>query len=83
LADEVFTYDPVGNRLTSHRSSLHRYEVANRLLEDDIFTYAYSALTVHGPTRDCQGQVENQLSRIALPDGRVASYRYDGLGSVT
>ena len=32
--DEAFTYDPVGNRLTSHLSATHLHDSANRLLED-------------------------------------------------
>ena len=61
---------------------------ANRLLEDDAFTYSYDAngnltrkverATAALTTYTYDG--ENQLTRIDLPDGRVATYRYDGLG---
>ena len=88
LPEETFTYDPVGNRLTSHRSAAHRYDGANRLLEDDQVTYAYDAngnLTTKtdkatAATTTYTYDVENQLIQIDLPDGRLASYRYDGLG---
>ncbi|OGX35201.1 MAG: hypothetical protein A3B73_04420 [Omnitrophica WOR_2 bacterium RIFCSPHIGHO2_02_FULL_63_39] len=83
------TYDPVGNRLTSHRSAAHRYDVANRLLADDQFTYAYDAngnLTQQtdqtDPTQVTRYtyDVENQLTRIDFAGGSMAQYRYDGLG---
>ena len=86
---EAFSYDPVGNRTSSHLSpGGYAYETANRLLEDDTFIYTYdgngnlttktdqttSAVTTY--TYDG----ENQLTRVALPDGRTVAYRYDGLG---
>jgi len=88
LVPETFTYDAVGNRLTSHLSATHVHDAANRLLEDDTFRYTYdangnrtsrtdkttSALTTY--TYD----VENQLIRIDFPNGTFAAYRYDGLG---
>src|SRR5689334_16040519 len=43
LPDEFYTYDAVGNRLTSHRSSAYHYDAANRLLDDDTFTYTFDA----------------------------------------
>ncbi|MBI2495851.1 MAG: transposase [Candidatus Omnitrophica bacterium] len=39
LVPEAFTFDPVSNRLTSHLSATHVHDAANRLLEDDAFTY--------------------------------------------
>ena len=88
LVDEAFTYDPVGNRTSSHLSALHRYEAANRLLEDDQFLYTYDENgnliqkreKATGATTTYTYNVENQLIQIDLPDGRIARYRYDGLG---
>lgn len=88
LLDESFTYDAVGNRLTSHLSPSHLHNAANRLLEDSQFTYTYdadgnrrmktdkttTALTTY--TYD----VENQLIQVDLPSGQIVRYRYDGLG---
>jgi len=89
LPDEAFTYDPLGNRLTSHLSATHLHNAANRLLEDDSFTYTYVAngnLTskttkaLPAQTTTYTYDVENQLVQVDLPDGSVATYRYDGLG---
>jgi len=88
LPDELFTYDPVGNRRTSHLSAAHLHNAANRLLEDDAFTYTYDAngnrtsktAKATGAVTTYTYDVENQLIRIELPDGPVATYRYDGLG---
>jgi len=89
LPEETFTYDPVGNRLTSYRSTTHRTDAANRLLEDDQYTYMYDAngtLTEQtdktDPTKVMRYtyDVENQLTRIDFAGGSMAQYRYDGLG---
>ncbi len=89
LVDEAFTYDPVGNRLTSHLSLAHTYDVANRLLADDTFTYTYDAngnLTskttkaLPAQTTTYTYDVENQLTRVTLPDGGVVTFRSDALG---
>ena len=39
--DEGYTLDEEGNRLTSHLSAGHVTDPANRLLEDDSYTYSY------------------------------------------
>ena len=86
-APESYTYDGVGNRTTSHLSATHVTDAANRLTEDDAFTYTYDAngnletktdkvtLAVTTYTYDAQ----NQLIQIDFPDLTTATYRYDGL----
>ena len=80
-----FTYDPVGNRVTSFRSTSYLYDVANRLLEDDTFTYTYDAngnrstkttKSLPTQTRTYTYDIENQLIGLTVP-GLTASYRYD------
>jgi RHS repeat-associated protein len=79
---ESFSYDSVGNRLPGV------YDAANRLLEDDEFTYEYDEngnliKKVEKTTEKVttyQYDAENQLIRVDLPDGTYATYRYDGLG---
>ena len=74
--------------MTSFLSTSHVHDAANRLLEDDAFTYTYDANGNRtSKTEKATGAVttytydgENQLIRINLPDGPVATYRYDGLG---
>jgi RHS repeat-associated protein len=84
---ETFTYDPVGNRLNSHLSTLHSFDAANRLLEDSNFAYTYDENgNLTSKTSKANGEVttytydaENQLIRVDRP-GLVAEYRYDALG---
>ncbi len=85
---ETYSYDVLGNRDTSHLSSNHKYDSANRLLEDDDFTYDYddngnlstkNAKNGDGTTT-YTWDVQNQLIQIDFPDSTNASYRYDGLG---
>ncbi len=79
LVPEQFSYDSVGNRLSSHLSTSYGYDDANRLLEDDSFTYAYDAngnliekrpLACPSPPAPCLSStvysydVENQLIKI-------------------
>ena len=64
------------------------FDIANRLTEDDAFTYTYDAngnletktdkvtLAVTTYTYDAQ----DQLIQIDFPDLTTASYRYDGVG---
>ena len=87
-APEAYDYDPVGNRTTSFLSTLHTHDDANRLTDDDQFTYTYdlngnlatktdkvtSGVTTY--TWDAQ----NQLIQIDVPGGTSTTYKYDGLG---
>ena len=85
---ETYEYDALGNRTTSSLSINHVYDDANRLLENDDFTYTYDANgNMATKTAKSDGAVttytfdaQNQLVMIAFPDGTTASYRYDGLG---
>lgn len=85
---EQYTYDAVGNRSSSHRSSLYSFDASHRLLEDDSSTFAYDA---NGnrieATRKSDGAAtsyafdgENRLVGVQRPDGSLVEYRYDGWG---
>jgi len=93
---EFFTYDPTGNRLTSHLSSFYSYDNANRLLEDQEWMYIHDAdgnLTsktnkmngdIHTYTFDSQ----NRMIAFLLTPGVfsttqpvTADYRYDYSGN--
>lgn len=63
---ENYSYDALGNRIASHLSASHNHDMANRLLEDDQFSYDY----------DDNG---NLISKTAKADASVTSYRYDAL----
>jgi YD repeat-containing protein len=79
---ESFSYDPVGNRLPGI------YDGANRLLEDNEFTYTYDANgnlikkveKATGRTTTYSYDAENQLISVISEQGSVISYKYDGLG---
>lgn len=86
---ESFDYDPVGNRLLRDgQTESAVLDAANRLLEDEEFTYDYDANgnlvqkteKATGDTTTYAYDPENHLVRIDLPAGGVAEYRYDGLG---
>ena len=86
--DEFFSYDPIGNRLSSHLSASYSYSVTNRLLTDADFDYDYDANgNMIRKTRRATGEqttftynAGNQLVGITLPNGTAISYFYDGLG---
>ncbi|HUU85278.1 MAG TPA: FG-GAP-like repeat-containing protein [Phycisphaerae bacterium] len=86
--NESFSYDPVGNRLTSHLSSSYTYDDANELLDDDDFTYTYDdngnlatkTAQAGGAVTQYTYDAENRLIRVDLPGESWAEYRYDALG---
>jgi len=85
---ESYDYDLTGNRTTSFLSTLHTHDDANRLLEDDQFTYTYDAngnlaTKTDKTTSDVTTytwDAQDQLVQITFPDTTTATYRYDGLG---
>lgn len=88
LLPETYEYDPAGNRTTSFLSASHRHDAANRLLEDDDFTYDYDrngnlvakTSRADGSVTRYSYDVLHQLVRVDFPGGGFASYRYDALG---
>ena len=84
-----YSYDAVGNRLLRDGQAVQSlFDAANRLLEDEEFTYTYDAngnltqkvdKTTAGTTAYIY-DTENQLTRIDFPDAMIAEYAYDGLG---
>jgi RHS repeat-associated protein len=85
---ESFSYDAVGNRLTSHLSAAYTYDTANRETADATFDYTYDAdgnlITRKNKTnnnvRTYAYDAENRLTKITFPDATVTTYRYDPLG---
>ena len=89
LPDEIFTYDAAGNMLRTNGQAIDAiYNTANQLIENENFTFNYDnngnliqkAEKSTSATTEYIFDAENQLIRIDLPDGRVVSYKYDGLG---
>jgi len=68
--------------------TLHTHDEANRLLEDDTFTYTYDANgNLETKTEKATSDVttytwdaQDQLIQITFPDSTTATYKYDGLG---
>jgi len=67
---ETFTYDSVGNRLSSHISTNYIYNNANRLTSDDQFTYSY----------DNNG---NQTSKTDKSTNKYYEYTYNNENQLT
>ena len=64
LPDESYSYDGVGNRLSSHLSADYDYDDASQLLEDDQWEYAY----------DANGR---QVEKVEKATGDRWTYGYD------
>jgi RHS repeat-associated protein len=88
-ADETFGYDPLGNRLNRDGQVVDSvFDGANRLIEDQDFTYAYDlngnleskTAKMGGAVTDYTWDAEDRLTRIDLPGGGFAEYLYDGIG---
>ena len=85
---ETYSYDSVGNRTASSLSATYGYDGANRLLEDNDFTYKYDAngnlatktARSDGALTEYGFDTLNQLVEIVFPDTTTATYRYDILG---
>jgi len=87
LAAESYSYDQVGNRLTTSSSATSwSYNQNNELLAAEAASYDYDAngntvrKTVGAQITRYEYNSRNRLSRIYLPDGRVADYTYDPFG---
>ncbi len=95
LPQEIFDYDPVGNReLRDGQSFTSIFDAANRLLEDEDFCYDYDdngnltskeakvtgACGAAGQLTEYDYDPENQLIEVRVNGTPVGSYRYDGLG---
>ena len=84
---ETFSYDPLGNRISSNQNGSSAFNQANELLEDVKFTYQYDnngnmiqkTAKAGGAITTYEYDAENKLVRIVSPANTV-KYRYDGLG---
>ncbi|MFQ5853502.1 MAG: RHS repeat domain-containing protein, partial [Candidatus Binatia bacterium] len=92
---ESFSYDPVGNRASSHLATGQLHDAANRLLEDSRFTFSYDGngnlaeqvSKANGDRVVYTYSVDDQLIRVekfTVAAGPVpiltAVYRYDAVG---
>ena len=84
---ESYTYDPVGNRLSSLGVSPYNNNVSNELTSTPTTTYTYdndgNTLTkvVGSNTTSYSWDFENRLSSVTLPgSGGTVAFKYDPLG---
>jgi RHS repeat-associated protein len=84
---ESYSYDPVGNRLSSLGVSSYTNNSSNELTSTSAASYAYDAngnttsKTVSGNTTNYTWDYENRLSSVVLPGtGGTVTFKYDGLG---
>ena len=84
--NEVYSYDEVGNRTSSHVSGKYEYEPFNKLVDSDTGKYTYDnkgnmiTKVEDGTERDFIWNEENQLNQVTLPDDNRVNYKYDALG---
>ncbi|MFO7604271.1 MAG: RHS domain-containing protein, partial [Gammaproteobacteria bacterium] len=89
LADEAFTYDDVGNRLTSSDTTgAWQYNGTNQLLNDTLHTYQYDdngsqvkkTNTGSGDIQEFIYNLENRIDTVKVNTVATASYYYDPFG---
>lgn len=84
---ESYSYDPVGNRITSQGVSSYTYDASNELGGAGGVTYTYdnngnrSARTDANGTTSYAWDFDNRLVSVTLPGtGGVVSFKYDSFG---
>jgi RHS repeat-associated protein len=86
---ESYTYDPVGNRLSSLAAATWSYNASNHLTSisgspGTTFTYDNNGNTLtktdSSGTTTFAWDYENRLASVTLPSTAVVSFRYDPLG---
>ena len=88
LPHENYVLDSLGNRITSHISSMHVIDKMNRLLEDEKYIYTYDNNgnqiskkdKITGDIWQYTFNAENKLMQVTRPDGSIVKFKYDGLG---
>jgi RHS repeat-associated protein len=86
--NESYTYDALGNRVSSHLSATYTYDAANRLTADARFDYTYDAdgnLALRkerttGSVRGYTYNTDNLLTKIVDNGTTIATYAYDAFG---
>ena len=84
---ESYTYDPVGNRLSSLGVSPYSINASNQLTSTPSTTYNYdyngntTSKTVGSNTTNYSWDFENRLTSVTLPgSGGTVSFKYDPFG---
>jgi RHS repeat-associated protein len=83
---ESYTYDAVGNRLSSAASASYAYDASNELTSTSTASYSYDhngnmvSKTDSSGTTVYNWDFENRLSSIVLPAGGTITFNYDPFG---
>ena len=84
---EGYTYDAVGNRLTSAGPTLYNYNASNELTSSSAALYAYDnngntiSKTTSAGTTSYTWDFENRLASVTLPGtGGTVTFKYDPFG---
>lgn len=83
---ELYTYDPVGNRLTSQSVSNYAYNSSNELTTGGSASYTYDdngntlTKTDSTGTTAYAWDFENRLTSVQLPNSTTVSFKYDPFG---
>lgn len=84
--NEVYAYDAVGNRTSSHLSSSYGYQQFNRLLNTNSASYLYdnngnlTSRSDSGGTTQFVWDFENRLNSVVTPSAGSVTYKFDALG---
>jgi RHS repeat-associated protein len=85
FANEAYTYDAAGNRISSSGTSLV-YDANNRLVSDGTATFTYDnegdllSRTDSGGVTNYVWDSDHHLVGVRKPDGTTTTYRYDPFG---
>jgi len=80
---ESYSYDPVGNRLSSMGVPLYSYNSSNELVSTTNGAYSYDANgnTLTDPSgKSYSWDFENRLTQVVNPDVGTSTFRYDPFG---
>ncbi len=89
LADaEAFVYDKNGNRRFDREAKDYKYDAANRVFENTVYTYSHDqngnltgrTLKASGSTQNYSYNPEGQLSEVRGANSIKVGYKYDPLG---
>lgn len=83
---EYFTYDSVGNRLTSDKNKTYSYNAGNQLIAENGNTYSYDkngnliSKTDASGTTHYSYDYENRLTKVTTSIGVIVEFKYDPFG---
>lgn len=90
VADEVFGYDELGNRVSDvdNAPGSMVYDAANRLVKDAKRDYAHDdegnltsvKVRASGATTRFEWDTDHRMVKLVKPDGVTIAYRYDAFG---